>query len=198
VRKKRIAFSVLFCSLFLVFSAGIFADDFDDAKLIRWETVSEPFFNKYHPFGSGARAIGMGEAFAAIADDSTAIYYNPAGLAQLDHNEVHWTTSSYHRSVPWTNNASFVMSLGGQYFGLSYMRLYHPLGRHPDKIQIPIAINNPQGSGLFPDPSSSFYISQGYYMNWYGDLTAAEQEFLSDIYRQYINRGFQENQVLLT
>ncbi|HRU38780.1 MAG TPA: hypothetical protein P5511_02795, partial [Candidatus Goldiibacteriota bacterium] len=91
MRKKKIAFSVLFCSLFLIFGAVVLADDFDDAKLIRWETVSEPFFNKYNPFGSGARAIGMGEAFTAIADDATAIYYNPAGLAQLDHNEVHWT-----------------------------------------------------------------------------------------------------------
>jgi len=29
----------------------------------------------------GARAAGMGEAFVAIADDATAVYWNPAGLA---------------------------------------------------------------------------------------------------------------------
>lgn len=28
----------------------------------------------------GARAPGMGEAFAAVADDATAAFYNPAGL----------------------------------------------------------------------------------------------------------------------
>jgi len=28
----------------------------------------------------GARAAGMGEAFVALADDATAVYYNPAGL----------------------------------------------------------------------------------------------------------------------
>ena len=33
--------------------------------------------------GDGARAIGTGGAFIAIADDSTAVSYNPAGLAQL-------------------------------------------------------------------------------------------------------------------
>jgi hypothetical protein len=33
--------------------------------------------------GDGARAVGTGGAFIAIADDSTAVSYNPAGLAQL-------------------------------------------------------------------------------------------------------------------
>lgn len=32
----------------------------------------------------GARAMGMGNAFAAVADDLSAVYYNPAGLAGLD------------------------------------------------------------------------------------------------------------------
>jgi len=31
--------------------------------------------------GAGARAVAMGEAFSAVADDVTAIYWNPAGLA---------------------------------------------------------------------------------------------------------------------
>ena len=29
----------------------------------------------------GARQLGMGEVGAALADDATAMYYNPAGLA---------------------------------------------------------------------------------------------------------------------
>ncbi|MEI7528262.1 MAG: PorV/PorQ family protein [Elusimicrobiota bacterium] len=31
--------------------------------------------------GFGARALGMGEAYAAVADDAAALHYNPAGLA---------------------------------------------------------------------------------------------------------------------
>jgi hypothetical protein len=32
-------------------------------------------------WGAGARSMGMGRAFTALADDPSAIYYNPAGLA---------------------------------------------------------------------------------------------------------------------
>jgi hypothetical protein len=43
----------------------------------------------------GARANGMGGAFAAVADDATTTYYNPAGLAFLDSRELSLTHS------PW-------------------------------------------------------------------------------------------------
>lgn len=36
----------------------------------------------------GARAIAMGGAFSAIADNGTALYWNPAGLARIGHQEV--------------------------------------------------------------------------------------------------------------
>ncbi|MCD6154378.1 MAG: PorV/PorQ family protein [Candidatus Verstraetearchaeota archaeon] len=38
--------------------------------------------------GVGARALGMGGAFVALADDPTAIYWNPAGLASLKSGEL--------------------------------------------------------------------------------------------------------------
>ncbi|GAB4269115.1 MAG: hypothetical protein Kow0029_04960 [Candidatus Rifleibacteriota bacterium] len=37
----------------------------------------------YLKMGVGARALGMGSAFTALADDSTAAFWNPAGLARL-------------------------------------------------------------------------------------------------------------------
>ena len=33
--------------------------------------------------GAGARAVGMGEAFVAVADDGSAIWWNPAGVARI-------------------------------------------------------------------------------------------------------------------
>jgi len=38
--------------------------------------------------GAGARAAAMGDAFAAVADDASATYWNPAGLAQIESAEV--------------------------------------------------------------------------------------------------------------
>ncbi len=40
------------------------------------------------PVGSGARAMGMGGAFIATADDATAASWNPAGLIQLEKPEL--------------------------------------------------------------------------------------------------------------
>jgi hypothetical protein len=38
--------------------------------------------------GAGCRAVAMGSAYAGLADDASAIYWNPAGLAQLQHQEL--------------------------------------------------------------------------------------------------------------
>ncbi|MHB9155660.1 MAG: PorV/PorQ family protein [Endomicrobiales bacterium] len=39
-------------------------------------------------WGAGARSLGMGKAFFAVADDASATYWNPAGLTQIDRKEV--------------------------------------------------------------------------------------------------------------
>lgn len=38
--------------------------------------------------GVGARAVGMGGAFVAVSDDSTAVYWNPAGLGLLKNKSL--------------------------------------------------------------------------------------------------------------
>jgi len=42
--------------------------------------------------GAGARAMGMGGAFIGVADDATAIAWNPAGLIQLERPEISLVT----------------------------------------------------------------------------------------------------------
>src|SRR5438128_11132458 len=50
--------------------------------------ASAPLFAAFEDTGWGARPVGMGQAFTAIADDSNAPLYNPAGLVQVQWNEV--------------------------------------------------------------------------------------------------------------
>lgn len=46
------------------------------------------FSSSPNPVGSGARALGMGGAFIAVADDATAASWNPGGLIQLEFPEI--------------------------------------------------------------------------------------------------------------
>jgi len=50
-----------------------------------------------NPVGSGARAVGMGGAFIAVADDATAASWNPAGLTQLKKPEISFAYSFFNR-----------------------------------------------------------------------------------------------------
>ena len=49
------------------------------------------------PVGSGARSLGMGSAFIAVADDATAASWNPGGLIQLETPEISSVGAFFHR-----------------------------------------------------------------------------------------------------
>ena len=51
-----------------------------------------------NPVGSGARALGMGGAFIAVADDATAASWNPGGLIQLETPEVSGVGAYFDRT----------------------------------------------------------------------------------------------------
>ena len=74
----------------------------------------------YLPLNSGgsAKALGMGGAFTAVADDLGAVEYNPAGLAQIDHINVAALatvsrTSKIGKLGEKTTNWTVVPSYGG-------------------------------------------------------------------------------------
>ena len=66
--------------------------------------------------GAGARPVGMGEAYSALADDINAIYWNPAGLGCITEREV---TASY---------LSYVADINSGYFGYTLPLMKGGLG----------------------------------------------------------------------
>src|SRR5262245_30047331 len=59
----------------------------------------------------GPRAIAMGGAFGAIADDATATYWNTAGLPWIGHQEITATHADLYGSGLNDNFVSFVLPL---------------------------------------------------------------------------------------
>ncbi|UCF78742.1 MAG: tetratricopeptide repeat protein [Candidatus Eiseniibacteriota bacterium] len=59
----------------------------------------------------GARAMSMGGAFSAVASDGTALFWNPAGLAQITYQEITAAHANLYDSGIKDNYAAFVLPL---------------------------------------------------------------------------------------
>jgi hypothetical protein len=72
--------------------------------------------------GIGSRSIGMGESYTAVADDFSAIHYNPAGLGTIWQPQLFLNHESYLASG-FFETAGFVdpLKAGTLAFGLSYI-----------------------------------------------------------------------------
>jgi hypothetical protein len=77
------------------------------------QAFAAAYTNESLAIGVGARALGMGGAYVGVADDSTAVYWNPAGLPKIKHMEV--ATIQQGRQY----GTSGLNEVGSQYFFLS-------------------------------------------------------------------------------
>jgi long-subunit fatty acid transport protein len=81
--------------------------------------------------GSGARAAGMGNAFIGIADDATAINWNPGGLAALEHFEASFVASSisdkFEYEYTYLSGDTYSDDLSYNHFTLNFLSLAYPM-----------------------------------------------------------------------
>lgn len=93
----------------------------------------------------GARSLGFGGAFAALADDATAAFANPAGLVQLGRPEISAELRHWKFSTPFVEGGRYQGEPTGigldttaglrfsesaeQLTGLSYLSFVYPKGK---------------------------------------------------------------------
>lgn len=142
-----------------------------------------------NPVGSGARALGMGGAFIAVADDATAASWNPGGLVQLERPEVSIVGSYSLRREDYTSGTHPEAS-GARSFDhadLNYLSAVYPftlLGRN-----IVVSLNLQRLYDLrrqldFPytqqetlGPDARFVLSQDIHFDQRGGLKALSPAF---------------------
>jgi long-subunit fatty acid transport protein len=94
MKTRHDVFAFFSIFLLLVFqSLPAYAQYADDA--LRFSSIG---------FGVGSRAIGMGGAYIGVADDYSAVFWNPAGLAQM--RRLEFTGGIVNSS--YKNDASFI------------------------------------------------------------------------------------------
>jgi uncharacterized protein UPF0164 len=100
--------------------------------------------------GAGGRGAALGGAFAALATDVTALYYNPGGLAQLARPAAMVSTVGYLADTRYTwAGIAFPMGGGSRAFGVSVASF--GFGEQPV-----YDIANPDGDGRVYSVSETF------------------------------------------
>lgn len=82
---KKLKFFIIIFSFLLILPSGLL---WAQAKV---GTAGAQFLE----LGVSPRAIGMGDAFLAVVDDASAVYYNPSALTILTAREVMFTHNDY-------------------------------------------------------------------------------------------------------
>jgi long-chain fatty acid transport protein len=114
--------------------------------------VSAPVFpSGFQVMTQGAKATGMGLAFAGVADDPSALFYNPAGMAFQEHFAVQGGVGILSRSSanfvgadPFPGVGTFG-SVQLQEFLIPNLYIVAPL---TTELSFGLAIDAPYGSGL--------------------------------------------------
>ena len=91
---------------------------------IKAQTVFGKYAGEFMAIGVGSRPLGMGGAFVGVADDVTAGYYNPAGLANLNYPQISLMHSEQFGDLVNYDYGAVGIPFGTDMsFGLSIMRL---------------------------------------------------------------------------
>ncbi|MBI2429231.1 MAG: PorV/PorQ family protein, partial [Ignavibacteriales bacterium] len=110
---KKISF---FVSFVIVSSSIVVAQQ---ASITKTGTTAAPFLK----IGVGARSIGMGGAYTAVANDLSAMYWNPSGLSRLTTNEAVFNHVDWIADIKFDMAATAILIEGFGTIGASFTTL---------------------------------------------------------------------------
>lgn len=82
-----------------------------------WAVSSDP-----SQIGVGARPLGMGQAYTAVAGDASSIFLNPAGLADIENPKFMTMSGTLFEDVNYLSGA-FAVPVPRGAFGIGYSRI---------------------------------------------------------------------------
>ena len=89
----------------------------------------------------GARAVSLAGAFTALANDATALYWNPAGIAYSDHFSATYSNTNLYADIRH-QFVGFIFPYYTNFFGVSFN--YVDIGKIERTTEF-----EPDGTGLF-------------------------------------------------
>ena len=123
---------------------------------------AETYTADFLTFGTGARPLGMGNAFTAIADEASTTYYNPAGIAQLAHHEFNFMHATLADLAAY-DVASYIYPFSKKMtFGISWLRVGVddiPITGIPVTSRAIGPNNRPYVIGTFSNTSNAILLS---------------------------------------
>ncbi len=130
---------------------------------------STKYGGSFLEIGVGARALGMGSASVAVADDGSAFYWNPAGLASLSRIQVSGMYADLFNSLENHSYANISLPIfGGAMISASWIRLaVEDIPRYNDAdlvVNSDARIADPEGAGLTDPASGHFSYSDNAYI----------------------------------
>ena len=137
------------------------------------------FASSLTPIGSGARALGIGGAFIAVADDATAASWNPAGLCQLNLAELSFVTSYFDTTekIKFGKNPEGNSIHNTNDFELNYFSLVFPLKIFRQPIEFSLSHQNlyrfnRNWTFQLNDQEGSYQFNSAYQYKQTGNLSA--------------------------
>lgn len=162
-------FIVLY-SIFALFVRLIFAQGFGGQA------------GQFLSWGAGARSLGMGRAYTSIAEDSTAVYWNPAGLGQLDRREFLALQADLPDKESKYQFISLSNPMGGGVLGFGYVKLVTGGFK-----EVKLEFDSKSGNIQLIDTGNTFDNNQTAYILGYG-RKATEKLYIGGSIKQLDNK----------